>query len=72
MVLSHWHLDHFWGIEATLKHNPRLTLYAPDTWSEQDRFLLAGNGSIETLNRKGNRFKTGESTWDWPDLSKKI
>ena len=22
MVLSHWHLDHFWGIESALKHNP--------------------------------------------------
>ena len=29
IVLSHWHLDHFWGIESTLKHNPRLTIYAP-------------------------------------------
>ncbi len=47
MVLSHWHLDHFWGIESTLKHNPRLKLYAPATSSEQDRFLLAGNGGIE-------------------------
>jgi len=32
MVLSHWHLDHFWGIESTLKHNPRLKIYAPATW----------------------------------------
>ena len=23
MVLSHWHLDHLWGIESTLKHNPK-------------------------------------------------
>ncbi len=53
MVLSHWHLDHYWGIESTLKHNPRLTLYAPATWSEKDRFLLAGNGSIETVDREG-------------------
>lgn len=53
MVLSHWHLDHFWGIGSTLKHNPRLTLYAPATWSGQDRFLLAGNGSIETVDREG-------------------
>ena len=32
MVLSHWHFDHFWGIESTLKHNPRIRLYAPATW----------------------------------------
>ena len=37
MVLSHWHLDHFWGIESTLKHNPRLKLYAPATWRAEDR-----------------------------------
>jgi 7,8-dihydropterin-6-yl-methyl-4-(beta-D-ribofuranosyl)aminobenzene 5'-phosphate synthase len=53
MVISHWHLDHFWGIESTLKHRPRLTLYAPATWSEQDRFLLAGQGSIKALDRGG-------------------
>jgi 7,8-dihydropterin-6-yl-methyl-4-(beta-D-ribofuranosyl)aminobenzene 5'-phosphate synthase len=23
MVLSHWHLDHYWGIESTLKRNPK-------------------------------------------------
>jgi 7,8-dihydropterin-6-yl-methyl-4-(beta-D-ribofuranosyl)aminobenzene 5'-phosphate synthase len=53
MVLSHWHLDHFWGIESTLKHRPQLTLYAPATWSEQDRFLLSGMGSIEAVDRQG-------------------
>ena len=37
MVLSHWHLDHFWGIKFTLKHNPRLKLYAPATWRPEDR-----------------------------------
>ena len=35
MVLSHWHLDHFWGIESTLKHNPQLKMYAPATWREE-------------------------------------
>lgn len=40
MVLSHWHLDHFWGIESTLKHDPAITLYAPATWRAEDRALL--------------------------------
>ena len=40
MVLSHWHLDHFWGIETTLKHDSRLPLYAPATWSSEDQALL--------------------------------
>ena len=41
MVLSHWHLDHFWGIESTLKHNPQLTLYAPATCRAEDLALLS-------------------------------
>ncbi len=40
MVLSHWHLDHFWGIESTLKHDPNLPIYAPYTWRAEDRALL--------------------------------
>ena len=47
MVLSHWHLDHFWGIESTLKHNPRLKLYAPATWHTEDRLLLKENADIK-------------------------
>ena len=40
MVLSHWHLDHFWGIESTLKHSPGLTIYAPATYKTEDLALL--------------------------------
>ncbi len=29
MVLSHWHLDHLWGIESTLKHNPKIEIHRP-------------------------------------------
>lgn len=53
MVLSHWHLDHFWGIESTLKHNPRLTVYAPATWRPEDRALLKEKGDIRTEDRRG-------------------
>ena len=53
MVLSHWHLDHFWGIELTLKHNPRLKMYAPATWREEDRLLLKEKGSIEVEDHDG-------------------
>jgi len=40
MVLSHWHLDHFWGIESTLKHKPDITIYAPNTHYPEDLALL--------------------------------
>lgn len=51
MVLSHWHLDHFWGIESTLKHNPQLKVYAPSTWRSEDRALLKERTSIEVQDR---------------------
>ena len=53
MVLSHWHLDHFWGIEFTLKHNPQLKIYAPATWREEDRLLLQEKGNIEVEDHDG-------------------
>jgi 7,8-dihydropterin-6-yl-methyl-4-(beta-D-ribofuranosyl)aminobenzene 5'-phosphate synthase len=42
MVLSHWHLDHYWGIESTLKHKPDITMYAPATYYPEDMQLLKG------------------------------
>lgn len=53
MVLSHWHLDHFWGIESTLKHNPRLKLYAPATWRPEDRALLTEKSDFQVEDRQG-------------------
>lgn len=53
MVLSHWHLDHFWGIETTLKHAPHLPLYAPATWKAEDRALLQEGGRFEALDAAG-------------------
>ncbi|VUX46758.1 Metal-dependent hydrolase, beta-lactamase superfamily II [Candidatus Defluviicoccus seviourii] len=55
MVLSHWHLDHFWGIESTLKHNPRLKLYAPATWCSEDQALLRDKATVEVEDRQGRR-----------------
>jgi 7,8-dihydropterin-6-yl-methyl-4-(beta-D-ribofuranosyl)aminobenzene 5'-phosphate synthase len=40
MVISHWHLDHFWGIESTLKHKPDITIYGPKTYYPEDMALL--------------------------------
>ncbi len=57
MVLSHWHLDHFWGIESTLKHNPRLRLYAPSTWRAEDRALLEGRCAIDVGDETGRRVR---------------
>jgi 7,8-dihydropterin-6-yl-methyl-4-(beta-D-ribofuranosyl)aminobenzene 5'-phosphate synthase len=53
MVLSHWHLDHFWGIESTLKHNPKIKIYAPATWRAEDRALLQEKATICAHDRDG-------------------
>lgn len=53
MVLSHWHLDHFWGIESTLRHDPRLKIYAPSTWTAEDRALLRDGADIQVTDEAG-------------------
>lgn len=53
MVLSHWHLDHFWAIQSTLKHNPGIKLYAPATWRDEDRALLRDKAAIRVDGREG-------------------
>ena len=40
LVLSHWHLDHYWGIESTLKHKPDIPFYVPKTYYPEDMALL--------------------------------
>ncbi len=46
MILSHWHLDHYWGIESTLKRNPKITMIAPKTHYPEDMKLLKGGTNI--------------------------
>jgi 7,8-dihydropterin-6-yl-methyl-4-(beta-D-ribofuranosyl)aminobenzene 5'-phosphate synthase len=55
MVLSHWHLDHFWGIEATLKHDPQLAILAPRTWRAEDRALLREAARIAVEDTDGRK-----------------
>ncbi len=52
MVISHWHLDHYWGIESTLKHKPDITMYAPKTYYPEDMKLLKG-GHLTAKDKKG-------------------
>ncbi|MGC8658634.1 MAG: MBL fold metallo-hydrolase [Desulfomonilaceae bacterium] len=54
MVLSHWHLDHFWGIQSTLKHKPDLTIYAPCTCFPEDLSLLKGEKSFIVKDKSGS------------------
>lgn len=40
LIISHCHLDHYWGIESTLKHKPDIPMYIPETWYPEDKALL--------------------------------
>lgn len=51
MILSHFHLDHYWGIESTLKRQPDITMYVPETHYSEDMKLLKG-GTLEADGTK--------------------
>jgi 7,8-dihydropterin-6-yl-methyl-4-(beta-D-ribofuranosyl)aminobenzene 5'-phosphate synthase len=42
MILSHFHLDHYWGIGSTLKRQPDITMWVPATHFPEDLELLKG------------------------------
>ena len=42
MVISHEHLDHFWGLETTLKYNPQIPIYIPATFYPEGMQFLKG------------------------------
>jgi len=44
LVISHEHFDHFWGIGATLKHCPGITIYVPEGFHAEGRALIARLG----------------------------
>ncbi|MBN1827597.1 MAG: MBL fold metallo-hydrolase [Deltaproteobacteria bacterium] len=42
LFVSHDHYDHFWGVEATLKHWPDIAMMIPNTFMKESYELLAG------------------------------
>ncbi len=42
LVISHEHLDHYWGIETTLKYCPDLKIFTPATFYPEGFELLEG------------------------------
>ena len=53
MVLSHWHLDHLWGIESSLKHKPDITFYVPKTYYPEDMALLKEKAHLTAKDKEG-------------------
>ena len=42
VLISHEHIDHFWGLESVLKHNPNIKIYIPDTFYPEALKFLKG------------------------------
>jgi 7,8-dihydropterin-6-yl-methyl-4-(beta-D-ribofuranosyl)aminobenzene 5'-phosphate synthase len=51
-VLSHWHLDHYWGVVSTLKRKQDITLYAPATYYPEDMALLKDKAHHTAKNKE--------------------
>lgn len=44
LIISHEHFDHFWGIGATLKHAPKITIYVPTGFHQAGLDLIRAQG----------------------------
>lgn len=44
LIISHEHFDHFWGIGATLRHRPDITIYLPAGFHQEGLELIEANG----------------------------
>jgi len=42
LVISHEHLDHYWGLESTLKNNPEIKIFIPSTFYSEGMSFLNG------------------------------
>lgn len=44
LVISHEHFDHFWGIGATLRQRPDITIYVPAGFHQEGLDFIKANG----------------------------
>ena len=42
LIISHEHLDHYWGLETTLKYNPEIKIFIPSTFYAEGQHFLRG------------------------------
>lgn len=59
LFVSHDHYDHYWGIEAVLRHKPDIKIMIPDSFMENSYKLLAG-GSFPKPPIKNDIPHTGQ------------
>lgn len=59
LFISHDHLDHYWGLEATFQYKPDITMMVPNTFHENSYKLLAG-AEFPQANLKNSIPHTGK------------
>lgn len=73
MVISHDHIDHYFGIESTLKHQPDIKMYFPSTAMKKSFELLKGADFSKTPGCPKNAYPhTGELIVTKPDKFYKL
>jgi len=70
LIISHEHFDHYWGLPVTLKYDPTITLYIPDTFYPEglDYFKAAGHKGKVVKIKPGvvNSIIPGFATYVFP------
>jgi 7,8-dihydropterin-6-yl-methyl-4-(beta-D-ribofuranosyl)aminobenzene 5'-phosphate synthase len=42
LIISHEHMDHYWGLETVLKYNPEIKIFIPSTFYSEGMHFLSG------------------------------
>jgi 7,8-dihydropterin-6-yl-methyl-4-(beta-D-ribofuranosyl)aminobenzene 5'-phosphate synthase len=42
LFITHEHMDHFWGIETVLQHNPEIPIFLPNTFYREGMHFIKG------------------------------
>lgn len=53
LIISHEHMDHFWGLETILKYNPEIKIIIPSTFYSEGMHFLRGAEFITPNVRNG-------------------
>jgi 7,8-dihydropterin-6-yl-methyl-4-(beta-D-ribofuranosyl)aminobenzene 5'-phosphate synthase len=69
LYITHEHLDHFWGLETTLKYNPEVKILIPSSFHPPGLKLIEGAdfpkaGAKNVIHHKGKlvKLQVGEAT----------
>ncbi len=67
LMISHEHLDHYWGLETTLKYNPKLKIIIPSTFYPEGMYYLNGAtfdecNAINRISHQGELVKLKPGT----------